>query len=284
MSKIWAAAAVSLSIFLGACSSLNYNSDEVPDISPDNLYKVAKASMNTGDYTFAQRYLEAIDSRYPFGELSEQVQLDLIYVYYKERESELASAQIKRFIRLNPTHPNIDYVYYMKGLTEMQMRSDMIQDYLGLDRSEKDPSMYLEAFKSFKELISSYPNSIYAADARQRMIFIKNELAKRQMAIAKYYYEREAYLSSIRACQTILRTYRNTEEFKPAMELMAQGYEKLHLKAPAANVRAVMNNSFGSNYQAAIVDNGLPKDQAAAEGPTAPEDEGSWYDFLLFWK
>lgn len=283
MSKLWAVAALSLSIFLGACTSSNYNSDEVPDISPDNLYKVAKASMNTGDYSFAQRYLEALDSRYPFGELSEQVQLDLIYVYYKERESELASAQIKRFLRLNPTHPNIDYVYYMKGLTEMQMRSDMLQDFFGLDRSEKDPTMYLEAFKSFKELLTSYPNSIYAADARQRMIFIKNELAKRQMAIAKYYYEREAYLSSIRACQTILRTYRNTEEFKPAMELMAQGYEKLHLLGPAANVRTVMNTTFGTNYKSVAINNGLNQDQAVEVAP-AEEDDGSWYDFLLFWK
>lgn len=283
MSKIWAVAVVSLSILLGACSSSNYNSDEVPDISPDSLYKVAKASMNTGDYSFAQRYLEALDSRYPFGELSEQVQLDLIYVYYKERESELASAQIKRFIRLNPTHPNIDYVYYMKGLTEMQMRSDMLQDFFGLDRSEKDPTMYLEAFKSFKELITSYPNSIYAADARQRMIFIKNELAKRQLAIAKYYYEREAYVSSIRACQTILRTYRNTEEFKPAMELMAQGYEKLRLTGPASNTHAVMNSTFGTNYKSVAINNGLNHNQAVVEA-SVEQDEGSWYDFLLFWK
>lgn len=279
MSKIWVAAAVSLSLLLGACSSSNYNSDEVPDISPEGLYKVAKASMNTGDYSFAQSYLEALDSRYPFGELSEQVQLDLIYVYYKERESELALAQIKRFLRLNPTHPNIDYVYYMKGLTEIQLRSDMLQDFFGLDRSEKDPTMYLEAFRSFKEVVTSYPNSIYAADARQRMIFIKNELAKRQLAIAKYYYEREAYLSSIRACQTILRTYRNTEEFQPAMELMAKGYEKLHLQQPANNVRKVMNASFGSNYKAVAMNNG----QVEQVGTQTAEDDGSWYDFLKFW-
>lgn len=281
--KVWAAAVLSLSLLVGACSSSNYNSDEVPDISPDNLYKVAKASMNTGDYSFAQRYLEALDSRYPFGELSEQVQLDLIYVYYKSRESELALAQIKRFLRLNPTHPNVDYVYYMKGLAEMQSRSDMLQDFIGLDRSEKDPTMYLEAFRSFKELITSYPNSIYATDARQRMIFIKNELAKRQMAIAKYYFEREAYLSSIRACQVILRTYRTTEQFKPAMELMAQGYDKLNLKAPAANVRAVMNSSFNSNYSANATNNGLHQGQAGGS-TVANEDDGSWYDFLLFWK
>ena len=161
-----------------ACSSSNYNSDEVPDISPENLYNVAKSGMATGDFALARRYLEAIDSRYPFGSLTSQVQLDLIYVYYKERESDLALAQINRFIRLSPTHPNIDYVYYMKGLTEIQKRSDMIQDYLGLDRSEKDPSFYQAAFNTFRDLIRSYPNSIYAADARQRMIYIKEELAK----------------------------------------------------------------------------------------------------------
>lgn len=249
MFKILASAMFCAALALAGCSN-NYNTDEVPDVSPTNLYNVAKANMATGDFSIARRYLEAIDSRYPFGDLTDQVQLDLIYVYYKQRESDLASAQISRFIRLNPTHPNIDYVYYMKGLTEIQKRSDVIQDFIGLDRSQKDPTNYYNAFNTFKDLITNYPNSIYAADARQRMLFIKEELAKRELAIARYYLDRGAYLSAIRHTQSILYTYRGTSSFKPAMELMAKCYDRLNLEEPAKNVRKVIDATFNNKQMA----------------------------------
>lgn len=286
MFKFLATVMVSFTLALTACSSSNYNSDEVPDISPENLYSVAKTSMATGDFSTARRYLEAIDSRYPFGALTSQVQLDLIYVYYKERESELAMAQINRFIRLSPTHPNIDYVYYMKGLTEIQFRSDMIQDYLGLDRSEKDPSYYQAAFNTFRDLIRSYPNSIYAADARQRMIYIKEELAKREMAIADYYFEREAYVSSIRHCQNILYSFRNTQQLRPALELMARGYERLGLTDPANNTRKVIASTFGTSYTPLVSTNSStpidPNTGLPATAGVAAEDK-SWFDSIGDW-
>lgn len=290
MIKFLATVILCFTLVVTACSSSNYNSDEVPDVTPENLYNVAKAGMATGDFGLARRYLEAIDSRYPFGSFTSQVQLDLIYVYYKERESDLALAQINRFIRLSPTHPNVDYVYYMKGLTEIQKRSDLLQDYLGLDRSQKDPSFYQQAFNTFRELIRSYPDSIYAADARQRMIFIKEELAKREKAIADYYFEREAYLSAIRHCQNILYSFRNTEQLKPALELMAESYERLNLATPANNTRRVIAESFGGSYRPIASNNistpidedtGLPLTSAAI-AVSAQEDK-SWIDSLGDW-
>ena len=286
MYKFLAGAVLCLSLAVATGCGSNYNSDEVPDISPENLYNIAKAGMATGDFGAARRYLEALDSRYPFGDLTQQAQLDLIYVYYKSRETELASAMIERFIRLSPTHPNIDYVYYMKGLTQMQRRADMIQDFLGLERYEKDPTDYVNAFNTFKQLITTYPNSIYAADARQRMIFIKDELARREMAIAQYYYERGAYLSSIRHSQNILSTYRTTDQLEPALELMARSYERLHLPEPANNVRQVMAASFGTDYQpVAAESNSLPLNpdgtvpSTSQEGVSRTTAEGdTWID------
>lgn len=290
MIKFLATVILCFTLAVTACSSSNYNSDEVPDVTPENLYNIAKAGMSTGDFGLARRYLEAIDSRYPFGSFTSQVQLDLIYVYYKERESDLALAQINRFLRLSPTHPNVDYVYYMKGLTEIQKRSDLIQDYLGLDRSQKDPSSYQQAFNTFRELIRSYPDSIYAADARQRMIFIKEELAKREKAIADYYFEREAYLSAVRHCQNILYSFRNTEQLKPALELMAESYERLNLVTPANNTRRVIAESFGGTYRPIASDNlstpidedtGLPLTPAAVA--VSSQEDKSWIDSLGDW-
>ena len=287
MYKFFALVALCCSLVVAGCGT-NYNIDEVPDISPENLYNIAKNNMTTGNYNIARLYLEALDSRYPFGDLTNQVQLDLIYVYYKQRESDLAYAQINRFIRLSPTHQNIDYVYYMKGLTEMQKRSEVIQDFLGLDRSEKDPTEYYNAFNTFNSLITTYPNSLYAADARQRMIYIKEQLAKREMAIANYYFDREAYVSSIRHTQNVLYTFRSTSQLQPALELMAESFDRLNLPVPAQNVRRIMAASLNGNNLTALkspsslIDaqsgNIIPANQVAPQN--SQQDKG-WFDDLV---
>lgn len=232
-----------LTIALSGCSTTDAQRDDVPDISQEALYSTALASMSSGDYNKARKYLEALDSRYPFGELTDQVQLDLIYVYYKSRESDLTSAAIKRYLRLNPGSLYTDYVMYMQGLNYVQKHSDMIQDFLRLDRAEKDPTYYYDAFKSFKDLIEAYPQSPYVYDARQRMLFIKQQLAKREWHIAKYYNERGAWLSAIRHCQSILYSYRDTEYIGDALRLMEDCYKKLGLSLPANNTAEVIKNS-----------------------------------------
>lgn len=243
MFKVAAPFLVGLALLASACSS-NYNKDEVPDISPDALYMQAQHAMTTGDYSTARQYLEAIDTRYPFGELSDQVQLDLIYVYYKSRESAMTTAQINRYLRLNPTSQHLDYVLYMKGLNEMQMRSDLLQDFLGLNRSQKDPTYYYQAFATFKEMVQTYPHSAYAADAYQRMIYIQQQLAEREYAIASYYHQRQAYVSSIRHCQNIIYSYRDTPYLEDALELMSDNYRRLGLELPAQNSDRVLQASY----------------------------------------
>ena len=228
MFKFFVPVVCALTLFTSACSS-NYNADEVPDVAPESLYEVAQSAMASGDYTLARRYLEAIDSRYPFGELSEQVQLDLIYVYYKSREPELTSAQISRFQRLSPTSPNADYVLFMKGLNQIQMRSDLIQDFLGLNRSQKDPTHYYEAIQTY-----------------QRVIYIREQLAEREYAIANFYFSKEAYVSAIRHCQNILYSYRSTSYLDKALNLMEESYNALGLPVPAEHTQEVFNASFAN--------------------------------------
>ncbi|MBO5565701.1 MAG: outer membrane protein assembly factor BamD [Succinivibrio sp.] len=234
---------ISLSIVMTGCSSSSEDT-QVPDLSAEQLYNVAKSDMATGNFSGAQKYLEALDSRYPFGELTDQVQLDLIYVYYKQRNSAMTTAAINRYLRLNPTGQYSDYVTYMKGLNEIQMRSDMLQDFIGLNRSQKDPTNYYAALNTFKDLINTYPSSPYVKDARQRMIYIKQQLAEREYKIAQYYFEREAYLSSIRHCQSILYAYRDTSYLEPSLKLMSKGYRKLGLEMPAQNVDKVVSATY----------------------------------------
>ena len=230
----------SLAIGVMGCSSNDAQRQDVPDISQSALYNTALAAMASNDYGTARKYLEALDSRYPFGELTDQVQLDLIYVYYKSRESDLTSATINRYLRLNPGSMYADYVLYMRGLNNIQKHSDMIQEFLRLDRAEKDPTYYYEAFKNFNDLIKTYPQSPYVKDARQRMIFIKDQLAEREWHIEKYYDERGSWLSAIRHCQSILYSYRDTQYIGDALKLMEDCYRKLGLDIPADNTAKVI--------------------------------------------
>ncbi|EHJ81486.1 putative lipoprotein [Salmonella enterica subsp. enterica serovar Baildon str. R6-199] len=126
-------AAATLSLFLAGCSG---SKEEVPDNPPNEIYATAQQKLQDGNWKQAITQLEALDNRYPFGPYSQQVQLDLIYAYYKNADLPLAQAAIDRFMRLNPTHPNIDYVMYMRGLTNMALDDSALQGFFGVDRSD----------------------------------------------------------------------------------------------------------------------------------------------------
>lgn len=228
---------------LGACSSKNR--DVIPDKQPEELYIDAYKSLASEKYNEAREHLEAIDSRYPFGPYAHQVQLDLIYTYYKSRENDLAIAEIDKFIRLNPSDDHIDYVLYMRGLTNLQKATDRFLDLLRIDNYDRDVSYYEVAFKDFKKLYLSYPNSLYAADAYSRMIYIKTALSRHELDIVRYYYKKQAYISAARHCQKLILSYRDTGEIKDALEYLIKCYENLNLHQAAMNTRRLYELNYG---------------------------------------
>ena len=177
-----------LTVMLGltACSGTNEKEiEKVPDKSAQALFSDARQSLDNGLYQKAIQILSAIDSRFPYGPISHQVQLDLIYAYYKSGDAAQGIALTDRFLRLNPTHANLDYVYYMRALINIATQENLFQDLAGIDRSDRDPTAARDAFKDLKTILEKYPESKYAADARQRMIGIKSRLAKYELAVAR---------------------------------------------------------------------------------------------------
>ncbi|PWD71276.1 outer membrane protein assembly factor BamD [Dickeya dianthicola] len=230
-------AAATLSLTLAGCSN---SKDAVPDRPPSELYATAQEKLQDGNFKAAITQLEALDNRYPFGPYAQQVQLDLIYAYYKSAELPLAQASIDRFIRLNPTHPNVDYVLYMRGLTNMAQDDSALQGFFGVDRSDRDPQYARSAFKAFSQLLQGYPNSQYATDTSKRLSFLKERLAKYELSVAQYYTKRGAYVAVVNRVEQMLKDYPDTQATRTALPLMENAYRELQLIAQADKVAKII--------------------------------------------
>lgn len=236
MKRLTLSSLLAISLLAG-CSSTE---DVVPDIPPSELYQEAQVSLNEGSWNTAIKKLEALDSRYPFGAYSEQVQLDLIYAYYKSDDLALGEATIDRFIRMNPGHPEMDWVLYMRGLTNMAQDRSLVHDLLNMDREDRDPEPVRRAFVDFRRLLERYPDSDYAADAAKRLVALKNRLADYELATADFYVRREAWVAVINRCQQIQRDFPDTSAAKRSLPMMLKAYEALKLEEPAQRTRELM--------------------------------------------
>lgn len=221
-----------LVIVVAGCSSAPVDEDVdlvLRNRSAQSLYEDAKEKMRIGNFNAATETLSMLDARFPFGPLSHQVQLDLIYGYYKTGKTDEALATIDRFTRLNPNHSDVDYAIYMRGLTSMEVDSNLFQELVGIDRSDRDPSSSRQAFNDFRRLIEKFPNSKYAADAQKRMLHIKSRLAKYEIAIARYYMRRDAYIAAANRGRYVIEHYPDTKHVQEALEVMVECYDQLKL-------------------------------------------------------
>ena len=222
---------------LSGCAS---KENIVPDVPASQLYSSSQQSLHSGNWQLAIERLETLDSRYPFGAYSEQVQLDLIYAYYKNANLPMAMASIDRFLRVYPGAPKTDWVLYMRGLTNMGEGGSFLNNALGVSKAARDTSTSQQAFEDFQLLLSRFPNSPYNADAQKRMVYLKNLLANHDLDIAKFYLKRGAWIATVNRCQQIQRLYSNTKAAKESLPIMLQAYEKLKLATPIANTKALM--------------------------------------------
>ncbi len=236
-----------LILAITGCSSIEKEEDLVPDKSAQALFVDARAALDSGLYQKAIQILGAIDSRFPFGPISHQVQLDLIYAYYKSGNAAQGIALTDRFLRLNPNNSNIDYVYYMRALINLATEDNLFQDLAGIDRSDRDPSASRSAFKDFKRITTEYPESKYAADARLRMIAIKSRLAQYELKVAEFYLKRDAYASAANRGRYIVEYFSPSPEVEQALEIMIKCYDKLALTVLKENALQVLAANYPEN-------------------------------------
>ncbi len=216
-------AALALALLV-ACSG----NEELPDIAADageqQMYQEAQRHLNNRNFDLAVRALQMLESRYPFGKHAEQAQLELIYAHYGAYEHEAAVEAADRFIRLHPQHPNVDYAYYMKGLAAYTGNEDVFARFLPTDITKRDTSNAKEAFAEFAQLVSRFPDSPYAADAKSRMVYLRNLLARHEINVANYYFRRGAYLAATNRGRYVVENFQRTPAVADGLAVMAQGY------------------------------------------------------------
>ncbi len=231
-------------IFLLTACATEEKTQVAKELSEDELYEKAQFALETKNYSIAIDHLRALESRYPFGAYAEQSQLELIYSYYKRLEPEAASATAERFIRLHPQHPNVDYAYYMKGLSSYTADVGLMERYVQIDMSKRDPGQARNSFAEFAELLSRFPSSIYADDSRQRMIFLRNQLSMYEIHVAEYYLKRRAYVAAINRGQYVVENMQRTPAVPIAMAIMVEGYQQLGLTDAANDTLTVMRHNY----------------------------------------
>lgn len=243
--------AVALALLLAGCASNGNNVEDIhSDILNDDeqrtdaeiegneqaLYEAAQADLENGRYSSAVEKLETLDARYPFGDRAEQTQLDLIYAYYQINNWEATRAAASRFIRLQPDHPEVDYAYYMRGLAAYQAGRFSLERLRLIDISKRDLGATRDAYSDFRELIERFPDSEYAPDARQRIVYLRNVMAAKELHVADFYLRKGAYVAAVERGRWVVEHYPESTETRNALAVMVEGYLGLDMRDRAREV------------------------------------------------
>jgi len=232
---------------LTACSSDGKRPNA--ELTEREIYEKAVQAIDDENYFLAIETLQKLESRYPFGKYSEHAQLEMIYAQFNAQELEGARASAERFIRLHPEHENVDYAYYLKALTTYELGLSLVERYFADEQAMRDPQPARESFQEFAELIRKFPNSKYALDARQRMIYLRDRLALNDLHVGRYYLKRHAYLAAVNRGKSIVENYQGSNQVGNGLALMVEGYELLGQHELAEKSFRVLRKNFPNHPQ-----------------------------------
>ncbi len=217
------------------------------DTTEQILYRNAHRSLRTGNYELAIQTLERLEARYPFGRYAKQAQLELVFARYQSADHDTARNAADRFIRLHPQHNKIDYAYYLKGLSAFNKNTGLLDRVFAADLSKRDMTSANQAYADFALLLSRHPNSQYAPDAKQRMVYLRNLLAASELHIADYYLRRSAYVAAANRARYVLETYPKSTSVPEALIVLIEANYKLDLPEAANDALRVLAINYPRN-------------------------------------
>ncbi len=235
------ASIVALGLISG-CAGDAEEYDAVRDIR--EAYEVAEKSMDGQNYRKAIGIFEALQARFPFSDFAKEIQLRLMYCYYKVGRQDEAISAADQFLRENPTHAKVDYALYIKALTYFEREPSFLERWFRRDLEGRPPRDGELAFSLFRRLVERYPASPYAEDAQQRLVYLKNRLAAYENSVARFYLERGVYVAAVNRAKGALEHYNGAESGRESLEIMAEAYEGLGMIDLAADTRRILESNF----------------------------------------
>lgn len=230
---------ITLILFIQACSTLD--TDPTAEWSAKDFYEEARYAIDAGEFQTAIKNLETLEARFPFDPYAKQAQLDIAYAYYKFDEPESTISAINRFMRLHPRDPHLDYAYYLKGLTNFNRGGSFLDGWVERDPARHDAEVMHSAYNDFSTLVRRFPNSHYAGDAYQRMIFLRNKMAQKEVEIAEFYLERGTWLPAANRAKVVIESYQDSIWSHRALEIMVVSYNNLGLEDLATDAQRVLD-------------------------------------------
>jgi outer membrane protein assembly factor BamD len=232
-----------IALFLSACATKS-GFEKYENESIEQIFKGADTDLVKGDYKEAIERYESIQVLYPYGDYTQQTALNLLYVYYSDRQYDATVAAADRYIHLYPQGPSVDYAYYLKALSGYTRNIGFFEGYLPVNIAPRQITAFQEAFEDFNALVTRFPDSFYAPDARQHMIAIRNLLAQHDLEIANYYFVRKAYLAAAERGNEIVNKYQNAPQVADALVMMIKSYRALGLNTQAEQTLAILQLNY----------------------------------------
>lgn len=238
-------AALLIAVAVSGCSWFGGGKDakkefDDEDTSEQILYRAGQKRLHSGNYQLAIQDLQRLEARFPFGRYAEQAQLELIYAHYMSFDHDSAIDAADRFVRLHPQHPKIDYAYYIKGLAAYDKSRSLLDKLFKTDASKRDASSARESYLQFAHLLRQYPTSQYAADARQRMVYLRNLLARAEIHVANYYMRRGAHVAAANRARFVVENYSKSDSVDAALAILVEANHKLGLNDAANDALRIL--------------------------------------------
>ena len=218
-------------LLLAACTNQSQMTEEM---TPEEIYLSAHKAFQETDYEKAAEEFDKIEQQYPYSKWAERAQIMMAYAQYKQNEYTDAIMTLDRFLQLHPGNKNVSYALYLKGLCYYEQMSDSL----------REQEMSKNAESTFRELLARFPDSIYTADIRAKLNIIQNTMAGKEMAVGRYYQEREDYIAAMNRFQSVLKDYPSSNQTEEALYRLAVCYRAQGMVHQAGQIYEKMKKDF----------------------------------------
>jgi outer membrane protein assembly factor BamD len=261
--SVTALTALLLALALSGCAWFGDKIDPKKEWTAAEYYEAAKGEFDNHNWDPAIKLYEQLEAKFPFGRFAQQAQIEVAYAYYKMGETAQATTALEKFIKLHPNHANLDYALYLKALVNFKEDLGPFTRVIKQDLADRDPKAARESFEGFKDLVTRFPDSRYAADSRERMAYLVEALARHEVNVARYYLARGAYLASANRAQDAITRFPNSPAHRESLEIMVEAYDRMGMAELRDDTKKVLARNF-------------PADRMAREGQNRTK---SWWKF-----